>query len=439
MPDLDPAIAQLPGDGRLLVAFSGGPDSLCLLDQLIAAGSDRAIVCVHVDHGQDHDSRQRAERAGQLADSLGVNCQQIAVRVTPAQGPEADARSARYEALQSLMQPGDALLTAHHRDDQVETVLLRMLRGAGPAGLAGIPRQRRFGPGWLVRPLLDWSRSDIDACLAARRLAGLDDPANADSTLDRNFLRQTVLPQLRQRWPGIDGALLRTATLSSGAAALVAQAIDQTLNAETTCRDGLSLAPEVTRTVYGLGETIRHWCMQHHVAPPPGKRLACYAEQVLTAPRDRQPELRWGACVMRRWRDRLWLDRADSPVIDAPLRWDGSSPLQLPAASGWLELRPPPARGLALTVTGPDPGERITLAERSGSRAVGQLLAEHGVPPWRRALWPRIYRNDQLVALGDRFIEAGFATALSERDCRLCWHRSAPGSGAGPHPSSGNH
>jgi len=138
---LDPA--TLPGRGRVMVAFSGGPDSVCLLHQLSLGQPGRELLCVHIDHRLDADSQRRAERAGEIAGRLGVACRIVPVEVGTGRGPEAQARHARYQALESLMQDGDTLVTAHHADDQAETVLLRLVRGAGPDGLAGIRPARR--------------------------------------------------------------------------------------------------------------------------------------------------------------------------------------------------------------------------------------------------------------------------------------------------------
>lgn len=432
--ELDPAPEALPGSGPVILAFSGGGDSVCLLHQFHRLTQTRGLLAVHVDHGLDHGSAKRAARAVALAASAGVDCQIERVKVRRSGSLEANARHARYAALAGYMHLDGVLLTAHHADDLAETMILRLLRGAGPGGLAGIPRQRRFGAGWLVRPLLGWSRPEILEYLETHALDWISDPANDLPAMDRNFIRHEILPLLKNRFPGAVTAINRSAALNRAALvslnALAARDLDQAR------RSGARLHwPSLAQLdPFRRSEAVRRWCLERGYPPPPGPRLDEFLRQVDSSARDRLPQMRWGKACIRYWHDCLWLE-AQGRQQPEPWRlsWDGRDALDLPDPSGRLELvGPGPHPVLDLDVRSGQPGEKIRLAERSGHRQVKDLMLQHGVPPWQRPLWPRLYSGDRLVAVGERWLDADFAGLLGQTGLRLEWQSDLFQAGQGP-------
>lgn len=421
MTTLNPTPENLPGSGRVVVAFSGGPDSSCLLHQLAGAKIQRPLVAIHVDHGLDAESGERAQQAKALAESFGTECTIVRIEVEHRASLEEAAREARYRALAACLEPGDVLLTAHHADDQVETVFQRLVRGAGPRGLAGMPRRRRLDGAWLVRPMLDWSRAQIDRYLADHAIEAIDDPANRDLTHDRNFLRHHILPELRSRWPGLERAVLASADLNREAAEALRELADIDLDA---CRVGerrLDRDATVSLPRFRQGQMIRHWCQTLGLEAPPGRRLESFREQLASAADDRTPELRWSGAVLRSWNRRLWLDRRPEPDTEWRLEWPDDARVDLPDGLGRLEL-PGGDRGLAgVVVCAGSPGERIRPAGRQGTRPVTQLMAEAAVPPWQRPMWPRLWRDEELLAVGDQWLSEAFARELDQRGIRLRW------------------
>lgn len=419
---LDPA--SLPGRGRILLAFSGGPDSVCLAALLAECKTSRPVLCVHIDHGLDAASSERAARAQTIAERLGLAAQLIQVRPDPVHaGLEAGARKARYQALNELMAPGDLLLTAHHADDQAETILMRLLRGSGPAGLCGIPACRAFGPGWLARPLLAFERQEIIAWLEARELDWIEDPTNLDLGIDRNFLRRQVMPMLRRRWPGVDASIRRSGQLNLGAAqaleSLARDDLDQGLNRQ----GGLWVEHLLRLSIYRQGEVIRLWCHRRGLEAPPGRQLEGFLYQLESSAHDRQPELRWQGHWLVRQGDAIWLFEHEPVVPDDVLTWNGRSALDLPGQLGRLELEGGPAFDQPVRVRfGQQAGERIRLPGRAHHHAVKQLMNEAGIPAWQRPLWPRLFGNDELLAVGDRWLSQELAIWLGEHRARLRWH-----------------
>ena len=213
---LERRLADVPPAARR-VACSGGLDSSALLTALVRVHAQAGLApprALHVNHGLHPDAGRWAASAEAYCASLGVTCSMLSVAVVrSAAGLEADARHARYAAFLAALEDGDRLLLAHHRDDQAETVMLRLLRGAGPAGLAAMPERRRLGRGELRRPLLDLDRALLERAATEAGVSVAEDPSNALLDQDRNFLRHAVLPLIARRWPGYRQTMTRAAVL----------------------------------------------------------------------------------------------------------------------------------------------------------------------------------------------------------------------------------
>jgi len=209
-------LKALPDSGRLLVGYSGGMDSHVLLHAVWGLRNELKLEmsAVHVNHGLQSDAEAWADSCADFCRSQQIPIAIIQVDATPEKGesPEAAARDSRYCALHDLMLKGDILLTAHHSDDQAETVLLQLLRGSGPSGLSAMPIISGFGPGFHARPLLEFSRAELAEYAQHNRLQWLEDFSNSDTSFDRNFLRQEVVPLLKQRWPAMHKTLSRSST-----------------------------------------------------------------------------------------------------------------------------------------------------------------------------------------------------------------------------------
>lgn len=422
MPELNPTPSSWPGNGRIVIAFSGGPDSLYLLYQVLAFDIHRAVVCLHIDHGLDVGSADRARRAVQLARAAGCDCTVVRAEVKPGGSPEAMARNARYQAISDFMCAGDVVLTAHHVDDQLETVIMRLLRGAGPTGLAGIPRQRRYHAGWLIRPLLDCTRAEIETWIEKQGLSPVFDPANDSPAFDRNFVRRELMPLIRRRWGGAQRSILRSARLCRGAATTLEQVTVTDLAGQSESPRCLRLVGTLAWSDHRLGEMLRLWCHRQHLPAPPGRRVEAFIQQLRDASPDQQPELRWNNSVIRSWRQRLWLETLTACPAHWQLEWLRGHTLELPGDIGQLELvgidRPP----TGLRVSAGTDAEKLRPAGRQHRHNVRQLMAEAGVPPWQRSLWPRLWLDDRLVGIADRWHDEELSALLDSAGARLVWH-----------------
>jgi tRNA(Ile)-lysidine synthase len=347
------------------------------------------------------------------------------------ESPEARAREARYAALRAQLRPAEVLLTAHQADDQLETVLLQLLRGAGVAGLAAMPAQAEFGEGLHWRPLLAYPRATLLAWARSQALAGwIEDPANEDLRLARNHLRQAVLPGVRAHWPAAAAAVSRAARHCGEAAGLLdaLAALDVGEGSEDR-----TLAVATLRSLPpARGRNLLRWHIRRLGMPVPDeRRLKSLLEQLVGAAPDACPRLRWPGVVAARYADRLWLiPAALLEETPAPQDWpEPERPLVLAAGLGQVSLQSTNAGGLQARALQAGSwrvgyrrgGERIRLPGRAGSRALKKLFHEAGVPPWLRARIPLLEIAGTLAAVGDLWIDEAWWTPPGTEAWRLCW------------------
>jgi tRNA(Ile)-lysidine synthase len=417
---------------RVLVACSGGADSTAMLDLLrrLAPRGGWTPVVVTIDHHQQprHTAAVRQLRNRCRRWSLQFVASALAPEQAAPGSDEDRLRRARYRLLRRVAadQGCQRVATGHTADDQVETVLLRLLRGAGPTGLAGMAGLRPLPPGFLARPLLRCTRADILAYLEARGIEPVDDPSNRDPSFDRNYLRHRVLPTVAGRWPGYRSAVLRAADWQRSAAAAVdARARSDWQRTWTAAASGealLALSQWLALEPNRACAVIRHWCSLHGLPEPPAPRLRDFRRQCLEARSDRQPLLDWPAAQLRAHRNALWLDRKPLPPDDWQLDWSPRAPAPLPAG-GSLVLQGPRPRGLdGAWQLGPAPaGARLRPREGGRGRRVGELMREAGIPPWRRPALPALTIDGRLAAVATDWLDAAFSRQLSAAGARLEW------------------
>lgn len=417
---------------RYVVAFSGGLDSSALLHclaNLCQQNSDFAAVpllAMHIDHGLHADSSGWTEECVSFATTIGVECLALKVDVDKQSGKglEAAARDARYSTLKSELRDGDWLLSAHHRDDQAETLLLNLVRGSGPAGLAGIASARRFGPGWLVRPLLDVEQSDIRTYAASASLQWIDDPSNQEMRFDRNFLRHEVLPKLATRWPDVAHRLNRSASHASEATELMAELARIDMRALGARPRRLDIEGLQSLGLVRQKNLLRFALRELALTTPSTEFLDRVVNEVIPARIDAQPLVSWPGASIRRYRNVLYLlpEKLPEGITASPMSLDE---LSLGPGMGSIQLVADAEIGLSedlvqrgLRVGSRQGGEEIKPQGQTHTRKLKKLLQEEGVVPWMRGRLPLVYAGEQLVAVADLWLAED---AVSQPGYALCW------------------
>jgi len=405
------------------------------------------LRAVHVNHGLHENASRWSAHCRKLARQLDIPLRVLTVTVERARGAslEEAARTARYHCLAKHLQRGEALLTAHTQDDQLETVLLQLFRGSGLAGLSAMPPVAAFGPGWLVRPLLGCPRQELEAWVRARGLAWIEDDTNSDERFDRNYLRRRVLPLVRERWPGVGHAVSRSARHAAEAQGLLTALARADLE---RARDGAALSVRTLRALppERRRNLVRWWIAASGRTLPDTRRLEEIAGPLIEARPDAHPHVAWADTAVQRHADLLsivdreaMLDRRSAwPAIsqgtagEGEWQWRQSRRYALPGG-GALELVSASHGPLDLDAL-PEPlsvgwrrgGERLRVRRGGPRRALKSLLQEARVPLAERKRMPLIFAGGTLIAAADLWTDESIRAApgASHRG-RLVWHKSA--------------
>jgi tRNA(Ile)-lysidine synthase len=411
---LTAALGSLGGGERALprvaVAYSGGGDSTALLHaaSLLQRRGLIEVFAFHVHHGLADDADQWLAHCADRAAALGVAFD--ADRVAPArQGVsiEAEARRLRYAALVRLCRKHacDALLTAHHADDQAETVLVNLARGAGIGGLAAAAASRLQDGVLLLRPFLDLPATRLRAHRDLHRLTHVDDPSNADRRFTRNAIRHEVMPALRRIVPSIATRLAQTATHAATMQGLLDEIGVEDLQSDAADEE-LDVDRLAALSDARAANALRVWLARRGMRPPSAAALKEMLAQLLHASPDAQIELLHERQTLRAYRGRLAIDRGGAPrVAFKSLTWAGEASLDIPEWNGVLRFAPTTGRGFDAVALCQGPlalrerrgGERLRMRVDGPSRTLKNLYQEAGIAAWQRGRLPLVYLGDRLL------------------------------------------
>lgn len=430
---IESALAPFEPLEHIYIAYSGGVDSHVLLHLGASSVPIRKILtAVYVHHGLQTVADDWARHTAQIAEDLAVKFILLQVNATASKGesPEEAARNARYCALKELLGDRDALLVAQHLEDQLETVLLQLMRGSGLRGLSGMPEWMPFGRGRLLRPLLNVTKQTISDYAASHSLRFVDDPSNLCNDFDRNFLRNEVLPLLKQRWPSCAITVARTARNCAEAEGLVTELADEIFNRVHNSDDN-TLSISRLRVLDSAKQQlmIRHWFLMSGLKMPSHGFVVRLLNQVAEAKETRHPELDNQGRKIRRYRDKLYcLEQSGTETREEKIWPAGQTDITVGkhltlswrvASAGipmdqWLQAK--------IHVKFRSGGEKISLPGRIGRHSLKNLYQEAGIPPWERERIPLIYLNCKLAAVGDKWISSEFHDTKKDACIVLSMH-----------------
>lgn len=416
---------------KVIVAYSGGADSHVLLSACAKLNNklhNLSFLAVYIDHGLHEDSLYWSEHCQKITTNLSFpfSSQQVYAKNDKGEGPEQAARRARYAALSSFIDEYSVLLTAQHQDDQAETLMLQLLRGAGVDGLAGMPTLSGFGRGFISRPLLKFNKQQILQYAKKEGLNWVEDSSNFDVSYDRNFLRQKVIPLIQSRWPAFSKTTARSASHCAEASLILADISEPILKEVGTRELRVALIKEQKAEIQRL--IIREWLKKYSVRLPSEKILQ-QIQMMLLADIHNSALVEWNGHQVRLFDGRFFYRQQANEPIFGSLEWIGEK-FKLPELMGEVSIRPAIGKGIDRTlwdssdvsIRSRQGGERIKLAGRSGSKKLKKLLNEEKILPWVRSSLPLIYLNDDLVAVADLYCDERYLANTDRPGYIIDWH-----------------
>jgi tRNA(Ile)-lysidine synthase len=434
-PDLAAHVAALlktavkPGE-RIVLGLSGGVDSMVLLDTLarLRARMRFELGAVHVNHQLSPNAARWARFCVQACAQRGVPCRVAKVAVTKGASLERAAREARYEALSRSR--ADWLVLAHNKDDQVETVLMQLLRGAGVKGLGGMPFAKEgAGKARVLRPLLAVARAEIEVHAKRRKIAWIDDESNADTRFTRNWLRHEILPRIAERVPAYRETITRAARNLGEAAALCDELAHE--DAREVRAGTLPVAVLQGLSRPRARNLLRFMIAQRGWEMPDAERLGEALRQALEARADAKLVVALGPCELRRHDGLIHLMPSQGRLEPGEvIIWEGESRVRLPHAGGVLTMARGRGTGLSaarlkaerVTVRARRGGERLQTDPRRPRRTVKNLLQEARIPPWQRERLPFIYCGDTLACIPGVAIDYRYRAQRGEASIVAVWN-----------------
>jgi len=402
------------------LAYSGGVDSQVLLHLLHLTKLE--VMAVYIDHGLQAISTEWAKHCAYQCQQFDIPFQLIRVDALPkkGEGPEAAARTARYSALKNIIEKDMCLLTAQHQDDQSETVLLQLFRGAGAAGLSAMPELSAFSAGWHYRPLLGHTQQSILDYAEQNNLTWIEDPSNQQQDYYRNYLRHTVIPGIKERWPSLDKTLSVFAQQQAENTELLSVLGNMDLQSALIEGDCLDITVLKNHDDARLRNLLRCWAKRSDYSTPSRAVLMQIVRQLQSESHDTHSLVSWAGVEVRRFRDRLFIlktrhhDQAqifelsvDEPLIISSIEKTLILEQKIDSENSYLLSKD--ILSLPLSIRFRQGGEKLKPTGRSGSHTLKSLFQEAAIPSWQRERIPLLYAGDKLGAVVGHYLADEFS------------------------------
>lgn len=435
-------------DKNILIAYSGGIDSQVLLHCLASLKSQKRLtselsVC-HVDHGLSANTFHWQAFAKEQCQKFNLPLKIISVNVKAKaqKSLEALARDARYDALQSVANVGDLIVTGHHSDDQAETFLLALKRGSGLKGLCAMQSEMPLGEQLLVRPLLNISRRDIEAYAKEYKLTWIEDESNTNERFDRNFLRHQILPKLNERWPSINKTIARSAEHCNEAQQLLNELAEQDLSDSLHSTSKLSIPHLNKLNEPRLKNLLRYFLATHNILMPSHQQILQICQQI-NADADKSPVIQLDNSCLRRFKNELYLtdiyqdisswqhevsfSHLDKKTLSVSLP-DGLGALSMSINTidtqselNWQADIKSPLANQRVTIGFTHDNPKCLPQYRQHSRALKKVLQELAIPTWQRKRLPFLFYDNELVAVVGHFVCKAYVADNENLNFSLSW------------------
>ncbi len=420
---------------KICVSLSGGVDSIVLLYALNQCLDKGCLIrAIHINHNLAKDSQVWADFCKRTCDriQIQIDIHSIKVKNTEGFGIEAAARKARYQKLQRSIQEGEWLMTAHHQEDQLETILLRIARGTGIEGLQGIQKQFNFGKGKILRPLLDVSKSEVLGYARKNNLDWVEDASNQETYFDRNFLRMNVIPKLKERWPAFSSSVSRLSNISNQTSTLLKEIAQQDLGSNYPIKN-LDIDILKNKSNGRVINIIRFLILKNEMTVPSMKVLNS-GVNILLNPKSVNPTMVWNNYCIKRYVDKLYflkLSELQPNQSNKLMHWSIDEPLILDEDGSSLAAIMAIGRGLSLKKCNKNldvqfrkGGESIRPVGHKITKKLKKLFQEDHILPWTRDKIPLLYKKNELIGVGDLWFNQNYIASEEEDGFLVNWSRN---------------
>jgi len=418
---------------KFLLAFSGGVDSVVLLDLLVNVLKESdALRIIHINHNLNEHSNDWAQFSSEVCEKydLPLICESVEPK-RHGKGLEADARELRYQSFRDVIQDDEYLLTGHHQDDQMETLLYRIFRGTGIDGLMAIRREIKFGKGFLYRPMLNISREKIEEYAQLKNLKWIYDSSNDDSSYDRNFLRKDIIPLIKKRWPSVENKVSRLSVIAEQ---------NQLLLNELAIEDVGQLKNYNHLDIETLSEksypriiNIFRFMIKKNNMSVPSMQVLNEGIKTLMHSKSKSPSMTWNDNTIRRYKHRLYFlnSALNSPNdLSNEMSWDIKKTINLGKNLGSIQARFLNGEGISLNrcpsnlaIKYRKGGEEIKPSGHKITKSLKNLFQENNVLPWVRDKIPLIYVDQELISVGDLWFNQDFKASANEDGFLITWDK----------------
>ena len=418
---------------KFCIAFSGGMDSTVLLHVMKNIIDEKSqIRAIHINHNIVDNSKVWTKTCKSICKNFGIDIEIISLEVTHnGYGLEAAARDERYEKLKEILYENEYLLTAHHEEDQMETVFLRMARGTGLDGLQGINEKYSFGEGIIFRPMLEVSKTSVMDYAKEHQLKWVEDSSNQDTHFDRNFLRKKIIPQFRERWPSIASSVSRLSQLSAQNIKILNQIAEEDIGPIANMNE-LPLAKLLDKSFERANNMLRYIILANGMSIPSMKTLQDGLKEMLDPETDKSV-IAWKDYCIRKYKNHLYfLSNSDLEPnkVDVKIPWEIGKTVNLGENIGTIEATFIHGDGLSikkcknkLTISYRQGGELIKPIGHRINKSLKNLFQENQILPWMRDKIPLIYYQDELVSVADLWFNQNYVASQNEAGFVVNWHK----------------
>lgn len=418
---------------KFCIAFSGGVDSTVLLHVMKNIIDEKSqIRAIHINHNIVDNSKVWSKTCKSICKNFGIDIEIISLEVTHiGYGLEAAARDERYKKLKEKLYENEYLLTAHHEEDQMETVFLRMARGTGLDGLQGINEKYSFGEGIIFRPMLEVSKTSVMDYAKEHQLKWVEDSSNQDTHFDRNFLRKKIIPQFRERWPSIASSVSRLSQLSAQNIKILNQIAEEDIGPIANMNE-LPLAKLLDKSFERANNMLRYIILANGMSIPSMKTLQDGLKEMLDPETDKSV-IAWKDYCIRKYKNHLYfLSNSDLEPnkVDVRIPWEIGKTVNLGENIGTIEATFIHGDGLSiekcknkLTISYRQGGELIKPIGHRINKSLKNLFQENQILPWMRDKIPLIYYQDELVSVADLWFNQNYVASQNEAGFVVNWHK----------------